>query len=470
MLDKVHASIPVLALATTLAAQASFTQLFPAVSPQGRAGIHAVTDGGGMVIFGGLTVGGSLPQFTNDLWRFDGTSWTQLTTAASPPARDWYASSWDALRNRYVLFGGRTYVGTTATDLGDTWEYDGVNWTQLLPANAPSARRWSAMVFDYILGKNVLFGGSAGGTVFHNDTWAWDGSNWAQLNPANNPGARARGWFAYDLSRQRAMYFGGKNSSSSLALSDTWFWDGLDWTQVQTTVQPGWNAGAGLIAYGLTFDPLRDRYVLFGGTRTTASTSNQLFEFDGSDWIDRGIQANVPSRTAPGLVFVPALSKSCMFGGSTPTGPGSDTYEYQTNTFAAFTGFGNSCSGTSGAPALSASSLPWLGSALQIQAGGLSPSSLAILLMGFSNTSWAGGALPFQLSLVYSPTAANCQLLVRPDAKLLLLNVGGSAQLGLVIPNNPALVGTNVQLQGLQLEFNGTMSVTGGATMTLGAR
>lgn len=162
------ACVLVLALASALPAQAAHTQLSPVLSPTPRSGLHGVSDGSGMLVFGGLYV--SSPQtFSNELWRFDGTNWANLTPAVSPPARDWYASAYDLGRGRLVVTGGRGLSGTAAIDLGDTWEFDGVAWTQAAPATSPSPRRWAAMCYDLTLGRSVLFGGSSLGTTFLGD-------------------------------------------------------------------------------------------------------------------------------------------------------------------------------------------------------------------------------------------------------------------------------------------------------------
>jgi len=457
-----------LAFAASLAAQATHTQLFPAVSPAPRSGLHGVSDGSGMLVFGGITVSSPM-AFSNEMWRFDGTTWTNLTPAQSPPARDWYASSYDLGRGRYVLFGGRVLSGTAGVDIGDTWEFDGTTWTQATPAVSPSARRWTAMCYDATLGKTVLFGGSANGTTFHGDTWTWDGTAWTQLTPATSPSPRARGWLEWDFVRNRAIYYGGKNTTANTALAETWSWDGSTWSQITTTVAPGWNAGNGLISYGMTFDVLRDRIVLFGGTRTTGGVSNLTYEFTGSDWLLHNTGGLV-GRTGPAVAFVAATGKTYTFGGYNGSAFAGDTFEYQTDDWPAYTSFGAGCAGPGGVPTLGNTASPWLGETHHTAIGGLDPASLCFGLIGFSNTLWSGGALPFPLQFLYAQTAANCQLLVSPDTSLFLPNVAGSADLAIGLPNNVTLLGLALHVQAAQLDPTLALSVSGGATLTLGAK
>lgn len=461
----------VLTLGAIASAQATHTLLTPAVSPTARAGTHGVGDASGMWVFGGLTVGGATPVFSNEMWRFDGAAWSLSTPAQSPPARDWYASAWDAGRGRYVLFGGRGYPtgGTTQGDFGDTWEFDGTNWTQLTPPASPSARRWAAMTYDATLAKCVLFGGATLGTTFLGDTWTWDGAAWAQLAPTTSPSPRARGWLEWDSLRNRALYFGGKNTTANLALGETWSWDGASWTQLTTVTQPGWNGGIGLIAFGMTFDAMRDRMVVVGGTRTTASVSNQTWEFDGVDWLLRPTGALTP-RTAPAVAFVPAFATSYVFGGSSGTLPIGDTWSYQTDDFPAALAFGSGCAGGGGTMQIAETAPAWAGSTHRAAVGNVDPLAFQLGLIGLSNTAWNTLPLPFPLSFAVPTTSPTCLLLVSPDVSNLLPIVGGVGEIALPIPNDPALGGFVLHEQAVQFDLAFTFSVSAGLSLTIGLK
>src|SRR5581483_5764445 len=101
----------------------------------------------------------------------------------SPPPRYGMAMATDAKRGRTVMFGGTdTY---TSTWFGDTWEWDGNDWTQAKPTTAPSARAHSKLVFDTVRQMIVLYGGYTylGG----HDTWTWDGVTWTLLDKVGAP-------------------------------------------------------------------------------------------------------------------------------------------------------------------------------------------------------------------------------------------------------------------------------------------
>lgn len=304
--------------------------------------------------------------------------------------------------------------------------------------------------------------------AFLGDTWAWDGTNWVQLAPATSPSPRARGWLEWDILHSRALYFGGKNTTANLALAETWLWDSTTWTQVVTANAPAWNSGNGLIAYGMTHDPLRDRFVLVGGTRTTASVSPQTYEFTGTDWVLHNTGGLV-GRTAPAVAFVPATGVTYTFGGYNGAAFVNDTFEYQTDDWPGYVPFGAGCAGSAGVPTL-AGGTTWLGETHHTAIGGLDPSALCFGLIGLSSTSWSGGALPVPLQAVYPQTAANCLLLVSPDVSAFLVNSNGTADLAIGLPVDPGFLGVNLFVQVAQLDAAFQLSVSAGAGLVLGAK
>src|SRR5262245_45348724 len=71
--------------------------------------------------------------------------WVSRSSTLKPPARQRQAIAYDLARGRTVLFGG---LDVTLSPLGDTWEWDGAQWTALSPASSPSARYGHAMAYD----------------------------------------------------------------------------------------------------------------------------------------------------------------------------------------------------------------------------------------------------------------------------------------------------------------------------------
>ena len=134
--------------------------------------------------------------------------------------------AYDSVHNQAVLFGGTT--PPPVKDFGDTWTWDGANWTQESPQTLPSPRIYSAMAYDSAHDQVVLFGGFEYGT-FLNDTWLWDGSNWTQASPQTSPSGRDGIAMAYDSAHSQVVLFAGGIATDNLVPlpgADTWTWSG----------------------------------------------------------------------------------------------------------------------------------------------------------------------------------------------------------------------------------------------------
>jgi len=85
--------------------------------------------------------------------------WTQKHDFG-PSARSGHAMAFAPDRACVVLFGGLAPVSGSPTTVpaGDTWEWDGENWTQV-DDMGPSARQDSAVAYDRNRDRLVLFCG-----------------------------------------------------------------------------------------------------------------------------------------------------------------------------------------------------------------------------------------------------------------------------------------------------------------------
>jgi hypothetical protein len=95
--------------------------------------------------------------------------------------------AYDVNSQRMILFGGRAGPGDSRY-LGDTWSWDGTNWTELKPAVSPSARQTPGMASA--ADGALLYGGTQRGPN-NTETWIWDGKAWRQIPTAHTPPADA---------------------------------------------------------------------------------------------------------------------------------------------------------------------------------------------------------------------------------------------------------------------------------------
>ncbi|MFN3244586.1 MAG: kelch repeat-containing protein [Planctomycetota bacterium] len=220
--------------------------------------------------------------------RFDGATFNNVATAG-PSLRALGAFS-ACSSTEMVMFGGTPAGG--GTPLGDTWRWNGSAWTQLTPAIAP-APRFGAAIAQLPSGAAMLFGGassSAPGAVL-GDTWFFDGSNWT--TPTSNPvqpSARVGASMCPD-GNGNLLLFGGLDASGAF-LSDTWQFDGVNWTQLVGVGQPPARAYAGmdLDALPTLAGLVRNDVVLMGGL--SSGTIQDVWRFRNGAW-----------AVVPGLIY-----------------------------------------------------------------------------------------------------------------------------------------------------------------------
>jgi hypothetical protein len=248
------------------------------------------------VLFGGIGTAGisGMNVIPGDTWQWDGSDWTQLSESG-PTARASHAMAFDSNRNRIVLFGGASTV-----TLGDTWEFDGQDWTQVQDIG-PEARSAHCMAYDSVGKRSILFGGFSINNSPLNDTWAWDGNEWVKIGEFG-PSARFNAAMASN-GGSLVLFGGGINpadpATPAQVFADTWEFDGKLWTQMQD-IGPGPLQGT-----SMAFDSARGRVVLFGGlTSFKAPEGSGLVDFlSGFTW-EAPVATNVISSAPVGVASV----------------------------------------------------------------------------------------------------------------------------------------------------------------------
>jgi hypothetical protein len=283
----------------------TWSQQAPSSAPAKRGWAPMAEDANGRV----LLFGGSVNTTNfNDTWEWDGSTWTQLSPATSPPVLGLAGMAYVPSRHRTVLFGAQKGGAS------QTWEFDGSNWAKLTPATSPPARMLFAMAASND-NKVVLFGGqqlNTGYTTnFLGDTWVWDGTNWTQVAIGTSPAARAYVAMSYDPLRGRDVMFGGHGTTATL--TDTWEWNGTTqtWTQANPATSP-----PDVQSNSITFDG--QSTILFGGSSLGAPpdyVTNFSWEWDGVNWRERLLSAPPNPRWGAGTAFNSATNTATLFGG-----------------------------------------------------------------------------------------------------------------------------------------------------------
>ncbi len=254
----------------------TWTQQHPTRSPSARTGASMVYDPASnqLLLFGGSATTGT--GFSSQTWTWNGSNWTLLHPATSPPGREDQQMAYDAATQTVILFSG--FHGTGYWD--DTWSWNGTTWTKLTPPTPPMGRDSAAFVYDPATSQVILFGGFRGSGFSPGDTWAWTGTAWTQLSPAHSPGIEvfAR-QAAYDTASNQLLAFGG-DAGHSTFLNTTWTWAGTDWKRLSPATSPPPRA------YGaMTFDGATGQVVLFSGSENAlTSFPTTTWAWNGSTW------------------------------------------------------------------------------------------------------------------------------------------------------------------------------------------
>lgn len=241
----------------------TWTNKNPAHHPSARDGASMAYDSASQTV---ILFGGENGTSLGDTWSWNGTDWTQRTPTQSAPKRAWGAMAVSPTATGPILFGG-----LDASALADTWKWDNANntWTQITTAHSPGARSDFTMALDSVHGKLVVFGGGvwSGDTLMtqYGDTWTFDGTDWTQA-ATTGPHARIDPQSAFDPRIGRMVLFGGFDGSGQVSYQDTWSWSGTAWTALSVTASAA-KRDSGAMAYL----PGAGKTVVFGGMSSTGA-------------------------------------------------------------------------------------------------------------------------------------------------------------------------------------------------------
>lgn len=253
------------------------------------------------VLFGGRDAAGN---FLSQTWIWNGRSWTQATTALSPPARAAAAIAYDARNRQVVLFGGQDNDLSDCPHLRDTWTWDGRTWTARNVALAPDLCEAGA-AYDASAERVILFGFKNGGRI---ETWSWNGQAWALLHPLKQPSARHGASMSQDSASQSIVLFGGFNESSGL-LNDTWLWKDGAWTEQKPAISPSPREGSVISDLG------GSRGALLVGGLARGRLLSDSWRWDGSAWSALKPETATPARAYGTATYDPLSGGVLVFGG-----------------------------------------------------------------------------------------------------------------------------------------------------------
>jgi hypothetical protein len=238
--------------------------------------------------------------------------WSQLQTDAAPQARRSHAMAYDADSKAIILFGG---FGN-GTHLGDTWAFDTATktWKNMQPANSPSPRAATSMVYDEVDRQTILFGGfGLGHSIVSNETWSYSyaENEWIKIDTETAPKERASYGMALDEKRRELVLFAGFTELGYY--NDVWVYDIA--RQQWRSEDPGGERPSPRGAMSFVYDVRKDYFVMFGGFSDQGFYSDTwILDPEADAWVEVKPSTSPPAiRTR--MIYDEDTGMSIFFGG-----------------------------------------------------------------------------------------------------------------------------------------------------------
>jgi hypothetical protein len=281
-------------------------------------------DGDRLLVYGGFDSGTYSDR--SDLWAYalNGASgWTQLTLPGdSPGPRENTPGVYDAARHRMVVAWGGADRQAWALPLAPM-----TSWTRVTLDDPvrPAPRFLHQAVYDAPRHRMVLSGGVT--SPMSDDLWALslDGTPaFTRLTATNSPGYVYRPVTALDDARERMVLLPGDSRGAVwvLALATS------AWTQIVPSplTSHDWAYAVG------TYDPLRDRLIVFGGSDSPCpypicapvfDRETWALSFSGTPtWSKLDTQGDTPPELLDATaIYDPLRDRMIVYGGDAQTSP-----------------------------------------------------------------------------------------------------------------------------------------------------
>jgi hypothetical protein len=223
-------------------------------------------------LFGGRAETGSV----NDLWTYDGKSWSKINTSSAPPPRQLGTMAFDKQQSQFVLFGGMDAKRNT---LGDTWILKNNEWTAVT-TKGPSPRASQCMTYNDNLGVVVMYGGYINDAA-SKEFWKFKDGAWQAIENPDGP-PRLHSAIAYNTEKESMLMFGGFNDE--VRTNELWEYANNKWTMIAQDKNKMPDPRA---EHRCVFIPGKGLFVFGGVIGPDANTrvrGNDTWLYNGSAW------------------------------------------------------------------------------------------------------------------------------------------------------------------------------------------
>jgi hypothetical protein len=170
----------------------------------------------------------------------------------------------------------------------------------------PCARSGYALAYDANRNIVVLFGGQDSVSMKLGDTWEWSNGNWTEMD-IKEPSPRINAAMAYDLDKKRIVLFGGLTTSG--IDNDLWTYDGKQWVKINSSSSPSPRQLATMV-----FDKSKSQFVLFGGWDAKKNVLGDTWVLKNNQWTQLAIKGPTP-RASHAMTYNDDHQSVFVYGG-----------------------------------------------------------------------------------------------------------------------------------------------------------
>ena len=254
--------------------------------------------------------GGDVNTITSaGMWELTGAGWNVLCDPCAPGPRYSHALAYDAIRDRVILFGG---LDDGNNPLNDVWEWDGTTWSlRTTTGTPPTVRdRASAMVID---GSLYVVGGAPNNVPTDELFTLSSTGTWSQPGAAGSRVVANYGMpIAYDaVAHQLYAFADDGDRTGALKRDELYRWDvaaGGPWTTVCTAC-----SGLPRNSVSIVFDP--DLGLLWMFTGFDGNEIKGTWQLQSNAWQPFDAQLP-PARDSVGVAYDPSRHVIVMYGGN----------------------------------------------------------------------------------------------------------------------------------------------------------
>jgi hypothetical protein len=214
------------------------------------------------------------------IWKFDGSNWQVV--GGQGVNNSWAVNTYEDVMSM-LSYGGNLYVGigTTAND-AEVWRYNGTTWTQIGGDSLNSS--WGAGYEEVssmaTLGGNLYAG--LGNSANDAEVWRWNGTTWTKIGGDS----LNSGWTTnYERVSSLGIYDGQLYAGLGNTVGDAevWRWNGSAWVKIGGDgVSSSWNTNYEQVE---TLAPYNGKFYAGLGNSTGDA---EVWEYNGTTWTQIG--------------------------------------------------------------------------------------------------------------------------------------------------------------------------------------